>query len=84
MRIGRYEGVVCQRHPDGFVALFGAPGVHEDDARRAILAALAIQHRSHELVSGDGFTTDRGLQRLLATPTRRAFVCRLASTQARW
>jgi DNA-binding winged helix-turn-helix (wHTH) protein/tetratricopeptide (TPR) repeat protein len=39
----RYEGVISQRHADGFVAVFGAPVVHEDDARRAILAALAIQ-----------------------------------------
>jgi DNA-binding winged helix-turn-helix (wHTH) protein/tetratricopeptide (TPR) repeat protein len=41
--IGRYEGVISQRHTDGFVAVFGASAVHEDDARRTILAALALQ-----------------------------------------
>jgi DNA-binding winged helix-turn-helix (wHTH) protein/tetratricopeptide (TPR) repeat protein len=59
---GRYEGVICQRYPDGFVALFGALLVHEDDARRAILAALAIQHRSHELMSSDAGEERVGLQ----------------------
>ena len=43
--LGRYGGVITERHADGFVALFGAPVVHEDDARRAVLAALDIQQR---------------------------------------
>ena len=30
--IGRYGGVITERHADGFVALFGAPIVHEDDS----------------------------------------------------
>jgi DNA-binding winged helix-turn-helix (wHTH) protein/tetratricopeptide (TPR) repeat protein len=60
--IGRYEGVICQRHTDGFVAVFGALVVHEDDARRAILAALAIQHRSHELIAADSDEERFGLQ----------------------
>jgi class 3 adenylate cyclase len=42
--LGRYGGVITERRADGFVALFGAPVVHEDDARRAVLAALGIQH----------------------------------------
>ena len=48
--IGRYEGILRQRQPDEFVALFGARVVHEDDARRAVLAALGIQRRIAELV----------------------------------
>lgn len=51
--IGKYEAVISQRHPDGFVALFGAPAVHEDDGRRAVLAALAIQRRFRTLSPAD-------------------------------
>ena len=43
--IERYEGLMRQREPDAFAALFGARVVHEDDARRAALAALGIQRR---------------------------------------
>jgi class 3 adenylate cyclase/tetratricopeptide (TPR) repeat protein len=43
--IERYEGLMRQREPDAFVALFGARVVHEDDARRAALAALGLQRR---------------------------------------
>jgi DNA-binding winged helix-turn-helix (wHTH) protein/tetratricopeptide (TPR) repeat protein len=48
----RYEGIMRQRQADEFVALFGAPVVHEDDARRAVLAALAIEHRLRESTGG--------------------------------
>jgi len=47
--IARFEGVLQQRREDEFVAVFGARIVHEDDARRAVLAALAIQRRGAEL-----------------------------------
>ena len=43
--VHRYEGTVNQFLGDGFMALFGAPLAHEDDARRAALAALGIQRR---------------------------------------
>ena len=43
--IDRYDGVVTQALPDGFVAVFGAREVHEDDPRRAVLAALGITRR---------------------------------------
>ncbi len=46
--VHRYEGVVNQFHGDGFMALFGAPLAYEDHARRAILAALRIQHTLRE------------------------------------
>ena len=50
--IDRYEGVITQRHADGLVAVFGAPAVHEDDGRRAVLAALGIRDRSRALFAG--------------------------------
>jgi class 3 adenylate cyclase/DNA-binding SARP family transcriptional activator len=44
--VHRYEGTVNQFLGDGFMALFGAPIAHEDHARRAVLAALAVKDRS--------------------------------------
>ena len=45
--VHRYEGTINQFLGDGFMALFGAPIAHEDHARRAVLAALDIQHTLH-------------------------------------
>jgi class 3 adenylate cyclase/tetratricopeptide (TPR) repeat protein len=41
--VHRYGGTAPQFSGDGFMAVFGAPVTHEDHARRALLAALAIQ-----------------------------------------
>ena len=49
--LGRYGGVITERRADGFVALFGAPVVHEDDGRRAVLAALGIRQRFGRLAA---------------------------------
>ncbi len=48
--IGRLEGVISERRADGFVAVFGASRVHEDDARRAVLAALGLRRSLPQLV----------------------------------
>ncbi len=41
--VHRYEGTVDKFLGDGMLALFGAPLMHEDDPRRAVLAALQIR-----------------------------------------
>ena len=46
--VHRYEGTINQFLVDGFMALFGAPIAYEDHARRAVLAALGLQHRLGE------------------------------------
>jgi class 3 adenylate cyclase/tetratricopeptide (TPR) repeat protein len=40
--IARYGGTIVQFLGDGIVASFGYPSSHEDDARRAVLAGLAL------------------------------------------
>ncbi len=47
----RYEGTINQFLGDGFMALFGAPLAHEDDARRAVLAALDIRRALRDRAS---------------------------------
>jgi ABC-type transport system substrate-binding protein/class 3 adenylate cyclase len=41
--VKRFGGIVAQFTGDGLYALFGAPSAHEDDAERAVRAALAMQ-----------------------------------------
>ena len=43
--VRRYDGTVAQLLGDGLIALFGAPVAHEDDAERAVRAALLMQRR---------------------------------------
>jgi len=45
--VHRYEGTVDKFLGDGMLALFGAPLSHEDDPRRAVLAALEIRDATH-------------------------------------
>ena len=57
--VHRFEGTVNQFLGDGFMALFGAPVSHEDHARRAVLAALAIRRA---IGSGGFAARDAGLR----------------------
>jgi DNA-binding winged helix-turn-helix (wHTH) protein/tetratricopeptide (TPR) repeat protein/predicted Ser/Thr protein kinase len=57
--VTRYEGVITQKHPDGFVAVFGAREVHEDDARRAILTAIGIDRRVRDLPAPSAMDEER-------------------------
>jgi ABC-type transport system substrate-binding protein/class 3 adenylate cyclase len=56
--VRRFDGTVAQLLGDGLFAVFGAPVGHEDDAERAVRAALAIQEAictyGEELRSGYG------------------------------
>jgi class 3 adenylate cyclase/tetratricopeptide (TPR) repeat protein len=54
VEVERYGGTVNKFLGDGFMALVGVPAAHEDHARRAVLAALAIQERLRE----DGYGGD--------------------------
>ena len=46
--IERFGGTVEKYIGDAVVGLFGAPAAHEDDAERAVRAAVAIRDRRHE------------------------------------
>ncbi|RPJ18780.1 MAG: zinc-ribbon domain-containing protein, partial [Chloroflexi bacterium] len=48
--IYKYEGTVARLMGDAILAFFGAPIAHEDDPRRAVLAALEIQEGIKEYV----------------------------------
>src|SRR5215212_4429028 len=41
--VERFGGIVAQFTGDGLYALFGVPGAHDDDAERAVRAALGMQ-----------------------------------------
>src|SRR6478736_3028690 len=47
-----YGGTVPQVQGDGFMAIFGVPVAHEDDAERGVRAALAVRERVRELNEG--------------------------------
>jgi class 3 adenylate cyclase len=48
----RYEGTIAQLLGDGVLAFFGAPLAHEDDAERAIRAALDILTSVEQYAAG--------------------------------
>jgi class 3 adenylate cyclase/tetratricopeptide (TPR) repeat protein len=74
--IERFGGVVEKFIGDAVVGLFGVPSAHEDDAERAVRAALEIVARMHELpaISGEqlrvrcAINTGTAVVRLQARP----------------
>ncbi len=58
--IRRFDGYIAQYLGDGVLAYFGYPRAHEDDAERAVRAALAIQS-SPEGPTGRAETTAHGI-----------------------
>ena len=79
--LGRYGGVITERSADGFVALFGASIVHEDDSRRAVLAALGIQQR-FERLAAPGLNQDEPLKLRIGISTGGLVVTRAGSHAA--
>ena len=81
--VERYDGWIAQWAGDGLVAYFGYPQVHEDDARRAVHAGLAIIESSADLQvriglhSGLVVTGESGVE-VGATPRIAARVGRFA------
>lgn len=69
--IARHGGTLEKFIGDAVVALFGAPLAREDDAERAVRAALEIQkwaREQHEIQVRIGITTGEALVRLGADP----------------
>ncbi len=56
----KYEGTVARLMGDGILAFFGAPIAHEDDAQRAVLAALDIAEsiKPYQAIVQDRFGVD--------------------------
>jgi len=57
--VARYEGSISGFRGDGLLALFGAPILHENDAERAILAAVDMRSaiQEHDLQVSIGINT---------------------------
>ncbi len=51
-----YEGKIVKWLENGFLALFGAPTTHEDDARRAVLASFDLDRDLNRNLASDGDT----------------------------
>lgn len=77
--LDRYDGHLRQVDAGDkgslFIALFGAPTAHEDDAERALLAALEIRAHAHAhaIHTAMGITTDHIYCGLVGSPTRREY-----------
>lgn len=56
VEVERYEGLVERFAGDSMMVLFGVPQIHEDDAERAVRAALEMQ-RAIGQIGSDGSTT---------------------------
>ena len=57
--VAKYEGSISGFRGDGLLALFGAPILHENDAERAILAAIDMRNamQDHQLQVSIGINT---------------------------
>ena len=61
--IQRYGGEIDRYEGDGLVAFFGLAAAHEDDAERAVLAALAMQEAVQRYA--EGLAARQGIELLL-------------------
>jgi len=61
--VARYEGSISGFRGDGLLALFGAPILHENDAERAILAAINM----HDAMQEQGLQVSIGVNTAMMT-----------------
>ena len=59
--IARYDGVVARYVGDGILTYFGWPAAHEDDAERAVRAALEIVHTVKRASSTENLSVRIGI-----------------------
>lgn len=56
-----HEGNVSELLGDGMVVLFGAPVQHDDDAQRAVLCAVEMQHALERFNAATGLKLEMGI-----------------------
>ena len=78
--IDDFGGRVDKLLGDGIVALFGAPVAHEDDAERAVRAALRMQHSLARYVAERGAVAGPPIQMRIGINTGEVLVGTLAGT----
>ncbi|MEO8265189.1 MAG: adenylate/guanylate cyclase domain-containing protein [Ilumatobacteraceae bacterium] len=79
--ITAFGGRVDKILGDGILALFGAPVAHEDDAERAVRAALRMQATLAHFVGTSGLSGSAGIRMRIGINTGEVLVGTLAGTE---
>jgi class 3 adenylate cyclase/tetratricopeptide (TPR) repeat protein len=79
--ITSFGGRVDKILGDGILALFGAPVAHEDDAERAVRAALRMQSTLAHFVATSGMSGSAGIRMRVGINTGEVLVGTLAGTE---
>jgi class 3 adenylate cyclase/tetratricopeptide (TPR) repeat protein len=79
--ITSFGGRVDKILGDGILALFGAPVAHEDDAERAVRAALRMQSTLAQFVDTSGLSGSTGIRMRVGINTGEVLVGTLAGTE---
>ncbi len=79
--ITSFGGRVDKILGDGILALFGAPVAHEDDAERAVRAALRMQATLAHFVATSGLSGSAGIRMRVGINTGEVLVGTLAGTE---
>lgn len=79
--ITAFGGRVDKILGDGILALFGAPVAHEDDAERAVRAALRMQATLTHFVGTSGLSGSSGIRMRVGINTGEVLVGTLAGTE---
>ena len=79
--ITAFGGRVDKILGDGILALFGAPVAHEDDAERAVRAALRMQATLAHFVGTSGLSGSSGIRMRVGINTGEVLVGTLAGTE---